>query len=246
MRIYCVKNATTYNGWHRGIYVSLRLASGPLVNAECESLLHKRLIATPITVSLARNLQNDLTSRSKRKAVRHLSVMIRSCVVVTALTTAGCSTYLAATKVFDQNSEQPSKAAPPVELANAKWQKFSTNQPAENPLRIAILSREQSIGATRVALKAPPNFTIPPHWFTVQGTYAVVAGTFVFEGVDSDGRPQKIERKRGDFATLPANYILKISTKGTQDAVLYLTIYGDWAPQLHANAWGKPLLRGVN
>ena len=64
------------------------------------------------------------------------------------------------------------------------------------------------------------------------------------------GPPAERVRKRpGDFVMLPPNYILRLSTEGSTDAVLYLTLYGEWSPQFQSNPWGKPSkpsLRGAN
>lgn len=192
----------------------------------------------------SRRLQ--LTSGLNARRQIRTAVLIRLAACAGLLASTGCSTYLAATEAIDQTFEQPSKKPPTVDLSNAKWQKFAPGQPNDNALRIAIIARETSIGATRIAIKLPPDTKIPPHWFAVQGTYTVLSGVLAFEGVDADGKPLKSLRQAGDFATIPANLILRISNPATSEAVLYLTLYGaDWSPQMNPNAWGKPVLRGA-
>ena len=63
---------------------------------------------------------------------------------------------------------------------------------------------------------------------------------------DAKGRPERVRKQPGDFVMLPPNYILRLSTEGTTDGILYLTLYGEWSPQFQANPWGKPSLRGAN
>lgn len=191
-------------------------------------------------------LQPELTSNYFDSAHSLLRKLIRVAGAASMLWISACSTYFSSAPGVSQKTEQPSIQIPSVDLTSAKWQKFSASQPNDNPLRIAIIERETKIGATRVVIKAPPNSTIPPHWFNVQGSFTVLKGTFVFDGVDANGRPERTRRHPGDFATLPASYIVRMSTEGTDEGLLYLTLYGEWSPQLQANPWGKPLLRGAH
>lgn len=190
-------------------------------------------------------LQPELTSDFFLFARLMTTSLIRVGLLLSMLCVQACSTLEDFGKVDGQKNEPPSKPIPSVDLTNAKWQKFSASQPNENPLRIAILAKDTKVGATRIAIKAPGNFALPTTWFTVQGSYTVLSGTFVFDGLDAKGRLDRVRYYPGDFATLPANYILRISTEGTGEAVLYMTLYGDWAPQLPTNPWNKPALRGA-
>lgn len=155
-----------------------------------------------------------------------------SMLVSAALMLAACSAFQA------KPTPQP---VPKVDLANAKWQKLSVDQPDTNPVRAAIVAREDKIGATRVVLKAPPNYTLPPYWLTSEGTYTVLKGTFVFDTVDADGRRGKLEQGPGAFARVPANLIQNVATKGDGEALLYITVYGDWAPKFAERVWGAKL-----
>jgi hypothetical protein len=163
--------------------------------------------------------------------------LIRASMLVSAaLMLAACSTFQA------KPAPQP---VPKIDLTNAKWQKLSADQPDTNPVRAAIVAREEKIGATRVVLKAPPNHTLPPYWLTNDGTYTVLKGTFVFDTVDADGRRGKLEQGPGAFARVPANMIQNVATKGSGEAMLYITVYGDWAPKFAEGVWGAKLqLRG--
>jgi hypothetical protein len=200
---------------------------------------------TTLKSILKLRLQPGLTSSFFPKRPQASSLMIRISALALVVSLQACATLLPDVQTGDQKSGQPSKMVPSIDLTNAKWQKFSASQPNDNPLRIAIVAKDTVVGATRIAIKAPANFALPTHWFTVQGSYTVLKGTFVFDGVDSKGHLSRTRYYPGDFATLPANYILRMSTEGTEDAILYLTLYGDWAPQLQPNPWNKPALRGL-
>lgn len=215
-------------------------------------MLQRRLTKPSLNSNIKQGLQPDLTSTFFRPAVASGKQVIRAVAMTMMLLVASCTAYLPDLSNEPQKTERDSARIPKIDLSQARWQKLSASQPEQNPVRMAILERDQKIGATRIAIKAPPNSTIPPHWFTVQGACTVVEGVFVFDGVDANGRPERIRRRPGDFLMLPPNYILRMSTEGTADAVLYLTLYGEWSPQFQANAWGKttgatkPALRGAN
>lgn len=216
-------------------------------------MLQRRLTQASLNSNIKQGLQPDLTSTFFRIATTSKQKVIRTVAMTITLLAASCTAYLPDLSNETQKTERDSARVPKIDLSQARWQKLTPTQPEQNPVRMAILERDQKIGATRIAIKAPPNTTIPPHWFTVQGACTVVDGTFVFDGVDANGRPERIRRRPGDFLMLPPNYILKMSTEGSTDAILYLTLYGEWSPQFQANAWGnkttgpaKPALRGAN
>ena len=159
--------------------------------------------------------------------------LIRFCVLAAAaFAPAACSTF-----------QTPAPSIPQVDLTNAKWQKLAPEQPDSNPLRVAIVARDDKIGATRVVLKVPASFTVPPYWLTARGTYTVLKGTFVFEGVDSRGRPESLIQGPGAFAIVPPNLIQNVATKPGDEGLLYITVYGDWAPGFAQGAFKQPLLR---
>ena len=173
-----------------------------------------------------------------------------------ALSLAACSTYEATVAAIDKQFEPAAPGAPPprkvpnVDLTNAKWYKLAADQPASNPLRVAIVERDQRVGAMRAVIKAPAGFKLPPYWFTVAGHYTVLKGTFIFETIDADGAPQKLTQGPGSFAKFPANLIHRASTAAGEEGLLYITVYGDWSPMFGDGAWGpveakRPsLLRG--
>jgi hypothetical protein len=168
--------------------------------------------------------------------------LIRASLVLSAvLTLAACSTYRATVEALD--SKPAPQPVPKIDLTNAKWQKLSADQPDANPLRAAVVAREEKIGATRVVLKAPQNFTLPPYWLANEGTYTVLKGTFVFDTVDADGRRGKLVQGPGAFARVPANLIQSVATQAGGEALLYITVYGDWSPKFAEGAWGAPALR---
>jgi len=173
----------------------------------------------------------------------HLQV-IRVCVLVAAaLNLAACSTYEATVDAVSDTFAAPKQAVPAVDLTNAQWRKLAAEQPDTNPIRAAIVARDEKVGATRVVLKVPPSFTLPPYWLTSQGTYTVLKGTFVFDTVDSDGRPTKLTQAPGAFAIVPPNLIQRAATKPGDEGLLYITVYGDWAPKFADGAWAGPKLR---
>ena len=170
-----------------------------------------------------------------------------------ALALAGCSTYHATVASLGKTVDAvgDTLAAPPaeqpvpaVDLTNARWQKLSPEQPDTNPIRAAVVARDDKVGATRVVMKVPAAMSIPPYWFGTDGTYTVLKGTFVFETVDADGHPQKLMQSKGAFARVPSNLIQHASTRAGEEGLLYITVYGDWAPKFAEGAWGpKPQLR---
>lgn len=209
-------------------------------------MLRRRLTSTPLNSWIKQGLQLDLTSTLLAPARRLSREVIRVAIITASLSATSCTTYLPAISDSAQKLEPDSGRIPKVDLSQARWQKLVPTQPEQNPVRIAILEKDEKIGATRIALKSPPNMTIPPHWFAVQGSCTILQGTFVIDGVDSKGRPERVRKRPGDFVMLPPNYILRLSTEGSADAILYLTLYGEWSPQFQANPWGKPSLRGAN
>ena len=149
-----------------------------------------------------------------------------------AFASAACATF-----------ETPRPAIPRVDLSNAKWQKLSPSQPDSNPLRAAVVERNDKIGATRVVLKVPPRFSLPSYWLTADGNYTVLKGTFVFQGHDADGKQTNTVQGPGAFALVPANLIQQIATKGDEEGLLYITVYGEWAPHFAQGAFTGPALR---
>lgn len=187
--------------------------------------------------------------RSSRSVDRHV---IRSILVATtALVVSACSTYRATmgamgdtVKAVGQTLKTPNQPVPNVDLTNAKWQKLSADQPDTNPIRAAIVARDERVGATRVVVKVPPNHALPPYWLPSDGTYTVLKGTFVFDTVDAQGRPEKLTQTPGAFARVPAHLIQRVATRPGEEGLLYITVYGDWSPNFAEGAWGTaPQLR---
>jgi hypothetical protein len=158
---------------------------------------------------------------------------------------AACSTYESTVETIDDalTAPKPAPKIPSVDLTNVVWRKLSPDQPDSNPLRVAIVARDEKIGATRVVLKVPPSFPLPPYWLNAQGTYQVLKGTFVFDGLDADGRPQKLIQGPGAFALVPPNLIQRGTTKPGEEGLLYITVYGEWAPSFAEGAFVQPTLR---
>lgn len=155
-----------------------------------------------------------------------------SLLVATVVLATACATFVT-----------PQPVVPKVDLSNAKWQKLSPKQPDSHPLRAAVVERNDKIGATRVVLKVPPGFTLPAYWLTVEGNYTVLKGTFVFKGHDADGRQTSVVQGPGAFAIMPPNLIQNVATKGGEEGLLYITVYGEWAPHFAQGAFAAPALR---
>lgn len=155
---------------------------------------------------------------------------------------SACSSYSIIADAF----KAPPQPVPQLDLAKARWQKLSPAQPDANPLRVALVQRDEKIGATRVVLKAPPGFALPAYWLSARGTYTVLKGTFVFETLDADGKPQKLVQAPGAFDLIAPNFIQRVTTKPGDEGLLYITVYGEWAPNFADGAWTMPSLRAGN
>jgi hypothetical protein len=163
--------------------------------------------------------------------------MIRIAAFLFVFALGGCSTYqatMSATK--DAFTNAPPKV-PSVDLTNANWQKLTPDQPESNPLRVAVVERDDKIGATRVVLKAPAAFKLPPYWLTTQGNYTVLKGTFVFDALTASGKRTELVQTPGTFAEIPMNYILQGITRPGTEALLYITVYGEWSPKVAEGTW---------
>jgi hypothetical protein len=138
---------------------------------------------------------------------------------------------------------KPAPVIPQVDLSKAEWRKLSPDQPDSNPVRVAVVARDDKIGAVRVVLKVPPSFPFPPFWLNAQGTYTVLKGAFVFEGLDADGKPERLTKGPGSFAHVPPNLIQRGATQAGDEGLLYITVYGEWAPSFAEGAFAQPTLR---
>jgi hypothetical protein len=162
--------------------------------------------------------------------------MMRSLTLLAALSLSACSTYQATVDSLDS----PQQPKPPhVDLSNAAWQKLAADQPDTNPLRVAIVERNQTAGITRVVIKAPAAFTLPPYWLTVEGNYTVLKGTFLFDTITSKGIREKRAQGPGTFVKVQPQYILQATTRPGTEALLYMTVYGEWAPKFAEGAWTR-------
>ena len=159
--------------------------------------------------------------------------MIRALILLATLALSACSTYQATVATL----ETPKQKIPQVDLSNAAWQKLSPDQPDSNPLRVAVVERNAKAGITRAVIKAPAAFVLPPMWLTVEGNYTVLKGTFLFDTVTAKGKREKQVQGPGTFAEVPAHYILQATTRPGTEALLYVTVYGDWAPKVADGAW---------
>jgi hypothetical protein len=166
--------------------------------------------------------------------------MIRTAALLFALSLSACSTYQATVAAIDKAGETfktPEPKIPVIDLTNASWQKLTPDQPESNPIRVAIVERNDKIGATRVVLKAPAASALPPYWLTAPGNYTVLKGTFVFDTLTADGKRAQLVQTPGTFAEIPKNFIMHGVTRPGTEALLYITVYGEWAPKVAEGAW---------
>lgn len=168
---------------------------------------------------------------------------IRSAAFLFACALSACSTYRATVDAIDKTTTAPSQKLPSVDLSNANWQKLTPDQPESNPLRVAIVERNEKIGATRAVLKAPAAFTLPPYWLTAPGNYTVLKGTFVFEALTAGGERTQLVQSPGAFAEIPKNFIMQSVTRPGAEGLLYITVYGEWAPKVAEGAWTRQTAR---
>lgn len=159
--------------------------------------------------------------------------MRRTFALLAAFSLSACSTYQSTVTALDA----PKQKIPQVDLSNAAWQKLTPDQPTSNPLRVTIVERNAKFGITRAVIKAPAAFTLPPMWLTVDGNYTVLKGTFIFDSVTATGKQEKLTQGPGAFAAVPPNYILQATTRPGTEALLYVTVYGEWAPKVADGAW---------
>jgi hypothetical protein len=173
--------------------------------------------------------------------------MIRTAPLLFACALGACSTYQATVDAIDKTTKDaftaPQPKAPSVDLTNAQWQKLTPDQPETNPIRVAIVERNEKIGATRVVLKAPAAFTLPPYWLTAPGNYTVLKGTFVFEALTANGKRTHQVQPPGTFAEIPKNFIIQTMTRPGTEALLYITVYGEWSPKVAEGAWTQQTAR---
>jgi hypothetical protein len=167
--------------------------------------------------------------------------------ILAALALGACSTYRATVDAIDKTLDTTTEAfataqqqkVPEVDLSNAQWQKLTANQPESNPLRVAIIERNEKFGITRAVIKAPPAFTLPPYWLTANGNYTVLKGTFVFDTVTADGKHKDLVQPPGAFAEIPRNLIIQSMTRPGPEALLQITVYGEWSPKVADGAWNQ-------
>jgi hypothetical protein len=146
----------------------------------------------------------------------------------TAVDRAVIATENGASRILGVAPTAPEPAAPAVDLQALAWQKLDPARSDLDAAEVAIIDSDAKTGATRVALKLQPGESLPAFWQEAQQTYTVVKGTFVAEGIDSTGQPQRIDQGPGAFTRVPARMIQHLRTKPGSEAVMLVTVYGEW------------------
>ena len=168
-----------------------------------------------------------------RRLLRPMMIVtaVGSLAACTAVDRAVVATENGASRILAAGSTAaPAPPAPDVDLQSLAWQKLSPGRPDDDVAQIAIVGTDAKTGATRVALKVRPGETLPVYWQEVPQTYTVLNGTFVAEGIDSTGQPARIVQGPGTFARVPARMIQRLHTKPGAEAVMLVTVYGEWKP----------------
>lgn len=156
-------------------------------------------------------------------------------IALAAASLAGCTAVDRAVVATENGASRifvgsPAPASPAVDLQSLTWQKLSPQRPDDGGAQIAIVETDAKTGATRVALKVQPGEALPPYWQEAQETYTVLKGTFVAEGVDSAGQPERTDQGPGTFVRVPARMIQRLHAKSDAEAVMLVTVYGEWQP----------------
>ena len=149
----------------------------------------------------------------------------------TAVDHAVVATENGASRIFG-GSNSPPPAPPPatVDLQSLSWQNLSPGRTDDPNVRMALIGTDSKTGATRVAIKVRAGEALPVYWQEAPQTYTVLNGTFVAEGIDGAGRPETVVQGPGTFARIPARMIERFRTKPGADAVMLVTVYGEWKP----------------
>jgi len=135
-----------------------------------------------------------------------------------------------ASRILGVSTTPAAPPAPPIDLQALVWKKLSPIRSNDDAAQVAIVGTDAKIGATRVALKVRPGEALPVYWQEAPQTYTVLNGTFVVEGIDSAGQPEHIVQGPGTFARIPARMIQRLRTKPGEEAVMLVTVYGEWKP----------------
>ena len=185
---------------------ALTRVNAEMVKKWLNGALRKRLTSRRRARSNGATVRGLVDTAVRTSVLRVMRQLIRFCLLAARRSWPPRARPIKAPSPCSTRRSRPlPQPVPKVDLTNAKWQKLSPLQPESNPLRAAVVERNDKIGATRVVLKVPPSFALPPYWLTAQGNYTVLKGTFVFQGHDADGkqtstrpRPRRFRHRAGE------------------------------------------------
>lgn len=168
--------------------------------------------------------------------MRPLSVLRSSFVVFGAVALSACTvvdqainvTENGAYRLLGVDTAETPPPVPAVDFSKLAWQKFAPDRRDLDAAQIAIIDSDTKTGTTRVALKVGEGQSLPAFWQESRQAYTVVKGTFVAEGVDASGLPQHFDQGPGTFVRVPALMIQHLVAKPGSEAVMVVTVYGEW------------------
>jgi len=193
----------------------------------------RQLLVPSSRIALALVTTGEMHPSSGVMMARRLHSLRLSILFATGITLAACSavdraivsTENGASRIF---SSAPTNAPPPaIDMNTLSWRNLNATSPAQFAL---VDSGDPKSGTSQVVLKLPAGESIPPFWQEAPGSYVVISGTFVVEGVDADGRPQRLAQGPGTKVSIPARMIQKLATTAAGEGTMLLTMQGYWQP----------------
>jgi quercetin dioxygenase-like cupin family protein len=98
-------------------------------------------------------------------------------------------------------------AADPHPLLNASDLKWVEAEGLPKGAKLAVLHGDPGkSGPFVIALKAPANYVVPPHWHSQDEALSVVSGTMHMGEGDKVDKKKARALKAGGFAAIPANH----------------------------------------
>lgn len=109
-----------------------------------------------------------------------------------------------------------------IPASEIKWQRIFPEL-GERSSEIAMLHSDSKTGATRLMIRVPKDFHVPPHWHSANETHTILSGVFIME---CEGRRQSLPA--GSFNYIPSKMVHQAWTTPEEGAVLFITVDGPW------------------
>jgi quercetin dioxygenase-like cupin family protein len=110
-----------------------------------------------------------------------------------------------------------------LKFEDIKWQKIMPDLGGGSP-EIAILHIDPQTQATKLMIRVPKNFHVPPHWHSANETHTILSGTFILQHGDG---PRE-ELGPGSFNYIPRRMVHQGWTKADEGVLLFITVDGAW------------------